>query len=314
MQKHIFGPILSRRFGKSLGIDLSSSLKQCNFDCLYCELSSSKTVSAYTKITPFNEIIKELDFAIKKHNNIDIITITANGEPTLYPQLDKLLLAIKQKNFNISTLILTNSANIYEANIIKTLMLFDEVKLSLDSAIEDTFVKLDRPHSGIKLNNIIDGMKIFSQNFKGKLYIEILIVEGLNDTIKEIKALNTILLTLKNITRIDLSSVDRPPAYPIEAIKYKKLYELSLHFDPNLPIHIVSRQNIDNLLQDYSKEDIINTLDKRPLTKEDIQILFSNEAKINLEYLLQNKTITIKKINKLEFYILSKNNTRVRKK
>ena len=87
----IFGPIPSRRFGISLGIDLSPSKKQCNFDCLYCELEGAKTVDKMDTFPSVDEIIKAIKESFKNHPKIDVITITCNGEPTLYPKLSDLI-------------------------------------------------------------------------------------------------------------------------------------------------------------------------------------------------------------------------------
>jgi len=87
----IFGPVASRRFGKSLGVDLSPNRKQCNFDCLYCELKPSKTVEKFEEIIPVETVLEEIKKGIAEHNDIDMLTITANGEPTLYPYLKDLI-------------------------------------------------------------------------------------------------------------------------------------------------------------------------------------------------------------------------------
>ncbi|WP_457599000.1 radical SAM protein, partial [Hydrogenimonas sp.] len=87
----IFGPIPSRRFGVSLGIDLSPGRKQCNFDCLYCELSPSKPVERSENPPPVERIITELADALEEHPDTEVITLTANGEPTLYPDLEELI-------------------------------------------------------------------------------------------------------------------------------------------------------------------------------------------------------------------------------
>ena len=89
-----FGPIPSRRFGMSLGIDLSASTKQCNFDCLYCELAPAKTVDKQSFISSVSDIVLQVKQSLQKHPNVDVITFTANGEPTLYPYLNELIDAI----------------------------------------------------------------------------------------------------------------------------------------------------------------------------------------------------------------------------
>ena len=149
----IFGPINSRRFGSSLGIDLSPALKQCNFDCLYCELAPSATVTKQSQIIDIATIIKEL----KEHLNdtIDVITLTANGEPTLYLELSKLIDEIDKIKKNTQTLILTNSASLVDEKVFSALLKLDQVKLSLDAISPDIFKKIDRPHKNIIVEDIV---------------------------------------------------------------------------------------------------------------------------------------------------------------
>jgi len=127
----IFGPIPSRRFGMSLGIDLSPTSKQCNFDCLYCELQVAKTVSKQTYSISVKDIISQLKIALKNHTNIDVITFTANGEPSLYPYLDELIDEVDKIKKNIKTLILSNGANIYSTEIQKVFLKIDIVNFIL---------------------------------------------------------------------------------------------------------------------------------------------------------------------------------------
>jgi wyosine [tRNA(Phe)-imidazoG37] synthetase (radical SAM superfamily) len=307
----IFGPLNSRRFGMSLGIDLSPSHKQCNFDCLYCELAPAATVDKQADTITVEAIITEL----KEHldEKIDVITLTANGEPTLYPYLDELIEEINKIKGNTQTLILTNSATLIDEKVYNSLLKLNQVKLSLDAVSADIFKKIDRPHASVKIDEIVEKVKAFSQEYKGKLFIEILFVHGLNDTKEEVAKLNDVLLSI-NATRIDLGTIDRPPAYPVMGISYKELHELSQLFDANLPIHIASRQHAEANQHPYSEEEILNTLDKRPLTQEDIELLFDNESKKRLEKLLDEKKVTVKKLENIEFYIPVKNLHRKKKK
>jgi wyosine [tRNA(Phe)-imidazoG37] synthetase (radical SAM superfamily) len=296
----IFGPINSRRFGVSLGIDLSPALKQCNFDCLYCELSPAKTVNKQTNTVRVSQIIKEL----RRHlnNKIDVITITANGEPTLYPYLDELIDEIDKIKNNTQTLILTNSANLTDEKIFNSLLKLDQVKLSLDAISKDIFTKIDRPSKNIDIDNIVQKVQKFSEAYQGKLYIEILFVHTLNDKKEEIKKLNDVLVSLKNITRVDIGTIDRPPAYNVVGISYKELHDISMMFDSTLPIHIASRVHAEPNNTSYNEQEILNTLDKRPLTIDDINLLFDKDSKKRLETLLNSKQIIIKSTQYLEFY------------
>ncbi|MFA6191379.1 MAG: radical SAM protein [Sulfurimonas sp.] len=296
----IFGPINSRRFGTSLGIDLSPALKQCNFDCLYCELAPMATVDKQTDIVSVKTIIDELQTHLDER--IDVITLTANGEPTLYPHLNELIEEIDKIKNHTETLILTNSASLVDENIFATLLKLDQVKLSLDAISPDVFKKIDRPHESIKIEDIVQKVEEFSKIYKGKLFIEILFVHGLNDTKEEIQKLNKALLEI-NATRIDLGTIDRPPAYPVVGISYKELHDISLMFDYILPIHIASRIHAEPNNAHYENNEILNTLDKRPLTMNDINLLFDDGSKERLEKLINEEKIVKKVVGNLEFLV-----------
>ncbi|WP_321778804.1 radical SAM protein [Sulfurimonas sp.] len=296
----IFGPINSRRFGSSLGIDLSPALKQCNFDCLYCELAPTATVDAQSHTVLVSQIINDL----KQHLDakIDVITLTANGEPTLYPNLDELIDAIDAIKNKTQTLILTNSATLVNDKVFTTLLKLDQVKLSLDAISDDIFKKIDRPHAKIDIKDVIQKVQEFSKVFTGKLFIEILFVHGLNDTKEEIQKLNDVLLDI-DASRVDLGTIDRPPAYPVVGISYKELHEASLLFDSSIPIHIASRVHAQPNNSEYSNEEILNTLDKRPLTMDDINLLFDDSSKKRLNLLIKSSKILKKVVGNLEFLV-----------
>ncbi len=117
MYKYIFGPIQSRRFGLSLGIDLSPEHKSCNFDCLYCELKPAKVTDAITNPPLVTSVISEVKEALQEYQNIDVITITANGEPTLYPYLDVLVDELNNIKKDKKLLILSNASTISDLKI-----------------------------------------------------------------------------------------------------------------------------------------------------------------------------------------------------
>ncbi len=308
----IFGPVSSRRFGTSLGVDLSPALKQCNFDCLYCELAPAQPVTKQKEVVAVKTVVDEL----KKHLNdeIDVITLTANGEPTLYPHLRELIKEIDKIKKNTKTLILTNSSTLTDSRVFETLKLLDQVKLSLDAVSANVFKKIDRPAKDVNIDEIIKALQRFSEEYTKELFIEILFVKGLNDTKEEITKLNETLLRLHNVKRIDIGTIDRPPAYPVEALEFNQLHAIAELFDASLPIHIASRKSTKPTQRSYTQEEILNTLDKRPLTKEDIELLFDVSSQEIFQKLLQNGQITTKKVDKIEFFLPSKNFLRKRAK
>lgn len=309
----IFGPVYSRRFGASLGIDLSPSHKQCNFDCLYCELAPAKAVVTQQDVVAAETIIDDLKKALAEHPHVDVITITANGEPTMYPYLNDLIDRIAPLKGGIQTLILSNSANLVDPAVFSTLLKLDQVKLSLDAATQPTFRKIDRPANGIEIDAIIDAIHRFSPLFRGKLFIEILFVKGVNDTPEEVAALNAALQGVR-CERIDIGTIDRPPAYPVEGLGFAELHEIAHRFDPSLPIHIVSRSHATAEAGPYSDEEILTTLDKRPLTRDDIDALFDEESKKRFQRLLEEEKIASIERSNIVFFVPSQNIGRKRTK
>ncbi|WP_281951294.1 radical SAM protein [Nitrosophilus kaiyonis] len=300
--KYIFGPVNSRRFGLSLGIDLSPDQKICNFDCLYCELEPAKPTDKILNPPNVDEIVKEVKEALKKYKDIDVITITSNGEPTLYKDLDKLVDELNKIKDNKKLLILSNGSLIYKKNIQKTLSKIDIVKLSLDCATKSCFKKLDRPLKSISidLEKIINGMIEFRKIYKGTLIIEILVVKGINDKKEEFEKLNDVLQKIKP-DRVDIGTIDRPPAYRVEPVSFEKLFELSNYLQ-NIPINIVSRKDSKNFEKELNEDEILNTLKHRPFTHDDIKTVFSKSSIKKFEKLLKEKKIGEKKISNVTFY------------
>ncbi|WP_457606568.1 radical SAM protein [Nitratifractor sp.] len=298
----IFGPIASRRFGKSLGIDLSPGGKQCNFDCVYCELTPAKPLDHYDKVLPPEEILDAVREGLARHDDIDVLTMTANGEPTLYPHLAELMEGIDALRGSTRTLILSNASTIDHEDIRRVLCRFDTVKLSLDCATVPCFKRIDRPHPTVNLERIKEGMLAFRKEYSGNLIVEILVVEGINDKEREIEALDEYLRLLRP-ERIDLGTIDRPPTYRVRPVPYSRLRELSLSFDPSLHVHISSRKDISDLLpSSYSEEEILETLSKRPLTREDIDLLMDEESRERFRKLLDEDRISSLENNGVIFY------------
>jgi wyosine [tRNA(Phe)-imidazoG37] synthetase (radical SAM superfamily) len=301
LAKVIFGPIHSRRFGKSLGIDLSPSKKQCNFDCLYCELDPAKTMGTQDEVLSVETIVSAIKKGLSEHPDIDFLTITANGEPTMYPHLSELIDEINKIKGNTKTLILSNAATIDDPKVQEALLKLDEVKLSLDCATQKCLKKLDRSHSSIDVENIKAGMLAFKKKYKGPLVIEILIVKTLNDSEEEIAKLNEFLLKLQP-TRIDIGTIDRPPAFDVKPVNYEELLHISHLFDSSLHVYIASRKKADISSSGYSYEEILETLSKRPLTQEDIEALMDEESQKRVENLLHKGKIKSVETNGVNFF------------
>ena len=297
---YTFGPVNSRRFGLSLGIDLSPEQKSCNFDCLYCELEPAKPVEGIHNPPKVEDVVAEVKKQLARFENIDVLTITANGEPTLYPNLDELIDELQKIKGDAKLLILSNASRIHEEAIQKALAKLDIVKLSLDCATPRCFRRLDRPLKGINIETIIEGMVAFRKRYSGLLVVEILVVAGINDKEEEFAALNEALQRIQP-DRIDIGTIDRPPAYKVEPVSYQRLFELSQKIK-NFPITIVSRHNEKNKLIDLSETEILHLLSHRPLTQSDVKSIFTPQTQKRFNKLLQNGEVKKTESGGLEFY------------
>lgn len=299
----VFGPVFSRRFGMSLGIDVVSSAdRECNFDCLYCELKSSKKVSKIESPEEVGFLLESARKVVQTGASIDVLTVTANGEPTIYKDLEFLIDGLNNIKTSQKTLILSNGSTICDELVRKSLMKFDIVKLSLDSARSESYKKIDRP-IGFDLEKTIECMASFSSNFGGELVLETLFVAGVNDSDEDIDALAEAYKTISPI-RIDLSSIDRPPAYNVKPIDEQKLFSIAEKIGLR-NISVAVRKNAPPLSNSYSKQDWLETLKKRPLTLSDAKFL-GDSASYNIFLQLSEEPFVVKKlVAGIEFFALS---------
>ena len=298
-QRYTFGPVNSRRFGISLGIDLSPENKSCNFDCVYCELKGAKPVSFIANPPKVKDIVFEVKEALKKFKDIDVITITSNGEPTLYDKLDSLVDELNKIKGDKKLLILSNSSTICDKKIQKILTKIDIVKLSLDCATQKCFKKIDRPIKGIEIEKLYNCMVNFSKIFPHQLVIEVLLVKGINDNEDEIKKINEILQLIKP-NRVDIGTIDRPPAYKVEPVEQDRIIELSKYFT-DLPLSVIYK-NKPSKKEDFSKDEILRLLAHRPQSSFDIENFFSDDSKSILKKLVKSGIVIKNDIAGVIFY------------
>ena len=297
----VFGPINSRRFGMSLGIDLSPKQKSCNFDCVYCELKGAKPVEEIENPPSIDEIISALKEALKVHQNIDVITLTANGEPTLYPHLKELITKVNELKGRAKTLILSNGSGVRDQKICEALQGLDIVKFSLDSAVQSTFKKIDRNKSGIEVNELIKAMAKFRKEFKGELVLEILVVAGFNDKEEEFTALNEAINEIAP-HRVDVGTIDRPPAYNVKGVDASRLEELASKIK-GVPVTIARAHKIEQKYE-FSKSEILAMLERRPQTTANVEENFSEHSKQILNKLLQDGAVYQTDVAGVKFYKL----------
>lgn len=301
MSSSIFGPVLSRRFGLSLGIDLvGDGLKKCNYDCLYCELPKAAKVSSLDEYKTPELITSEVETALTRHPDIDFITVTANGEPTLYPMLGELATLLRKIKGSKKLLILSNGSTICDAKVVKALKLFDVVKLSIDSALEGSFKKIDRPLD-ITPAKLIECMSSFRDEYDGILVLESLFVKGVNDSAEDIEALNKAYLRIR-ADRIDLSTIDRPPAYNVDKIGEDELMRIASTLDKSLMVSVATRKTSVAAARAFGDEEIIYMLKNRPFSSFDIETLYDENSKAALHKLVESNKIHTKDVAGTKFF------------
>lgn len=270
--KYTFGPVNSRRLGLSLGIDLLAE-KTCSYNCIYCEIGVSPVVTCDRKeYTPTAEIIAEIDTIIEHQSAskpIDIFTVTGNGEPTLHSGLGEIIHYIKNRT-DKPVAVLTNGSLLHRTDVRKDLSEADIVIPSLDAARESSFRKINRPAACNRLSELIDGLVTFSQEFTGKLWLEILIVKGLNDSPEDIMALQQAVARIQP-DMVQLNTVARPP---LEKYAMPVTQEELEHIASELPgkVEIIAdfSQKKKAKTRSANESEILHVLQRRPCTASDI--------------------------------------------
>jgi len=234
----IYGPLKSRRLGKSLGINMVPH-KTCSLDCVYCEAGSTTNLTIQRdSYIDINTIKNELELNISKANDIDYITICGTGEPTLHVDIGELIRHIKKKYFQYKLCLITNSTMFTYSNIWKDIVLCDLIMPSLDAVSYDVFQKIDRPHPQIDLSKIIEALTSFRSIYSNLMWLEIFFIEGINDTPAELALLKEVCLKISP-DLVQLNSLDRKGIFDwVKKMPANRMLEIKHYFFP-LPTIIV---------------------------------------------------------------------------
>ncbi|MBC8208221.1 MAG: radical SAM protein [Desulfobulbaceae bacterium] len=280
--KYLFGPVYSRRLGHSLGIDLLPP-KICTFNCVYCEVGpTTEATCERREYVPTEEIIAEIDEVLASQAGgkpIDVFTLTAMGEPTLHSGLGAIIDHIKA-NSDKPVAVLTNGTLFFDPQVRRDLQNADIVIPSLDSARQESFERVNQPAVCIKLAEVIEGLICFRKEFYGKIWLEILLVRGMNDSLLDLQALRDVVARI-NPERIQLNTVARPPmdstAGPVTQAKMNEAQDiLSEQYQGQIDI-LVDFQGT-NMMKGSRKEELLDELandieamlQRRPCTIEEI--------------------------------------------
>lgn len=293
-QEYIFGPVPSRRLGRSLGVDLVP-FKTCTYDCIYCQLgrTTNKTMQRKEWV-PFYEILGQLKE--KLFLNPDYITLSGSGEPTLFSRCGELIYQIKEIT-DVPVAILTNGSLLWMPEVRKSLMNADLVVPSLDAGSQHLFHYINRPHPDISFDTMVEGLIRFREEYRGAYWLEVFLLAGVNTPEMEIENLKTCIHTIQP-DRVQVNTVTRPPAERFaEPVPKEQMGNLAMQLF-ELSEVIADYRGIHAQQEFISqREDILTLLQRRPCSIEDIAAglgLHQNEVVKYIEELLASNEIEAK--------------------
>ena len=281
MYKHVFGPVPSRRLGISLGVDLVVS-KSCNLNCIFCECGATKKIQLERKrFKDMNEILEEISTVLKDIQP-DYITFSGSGEPTLSLDLGNISKAIKEDlKYQGKICLITNSLLLADENLMKELEYIDLIVPTLNTLTQDIFEKIVRPDYRTSVEEIRKGfINLNNSKYKGKIWIEIFILENINDSDKNFVDIANFLKS-ENIRydKIQLNTIDRVGAErDLKAISFEKISRAKKILEENGLNNIEIIKSLGELEEDkkiqVNQELLDNMKQKRLYQEEEINKIF----------------------------------------
>ncbi|UCG13447.1 MAG: radical SAM protein [Deltaproteobacteria bacterium] len=267
----IFGPVLSRRLGRSLGVDVVPP-KTCTYDCIYCESGPTTRLTA-ERFSPYSiaAILEELEYHLAMISPPpEVITLSGSGEPTLNRDIGKLIQRIQQLAA-LPVAVITNGSLLNFENVRNTLIHADLVLPSLDAATAEVFSRINRPHPSLRLDQIVAGLEEFRREFAGQMWLEILLVAGINDSTQEVEALQEVIARL-GPERVQVNTVDRPPSIPSAGpVSEARLTEIAEYFGKAAEvISCFDSATVSNRSSEHLAKTIAEMVRRRPCTERQV--------------------------------------------
>lgn len=284
MYKYLFGPVPSRRLGISLGVDLVPH-KVCSLDCIYCECGATTKLTLERKeYILYDRVTEELDHYFTYNPDPDYITFSGSGEPTLNVRLGDVLAFIKERKPNIPVAVLTNGTLLHQKQVRKELLKADVVLPSLDAATERAFMKLNRPHYALTLQDYMRGLEQFRREYRGQIWLEVLIIPGYNDDVPNLNKLKAAFQRIKP-DKVQLNTLDRPGAVENLSVAGQAELQKIVDFWQLEHVEIIAKPPERKDIKSYRKDTetaILETISRRPCTLEDlIKILGLHANEVN---------------------------------
>jgi len=293
--KYLYGPVPSRRLGLSLGVDIMPS-KVCTLDCVYCQIGKTTNKTLRRKeYLPVEPVLEELKERLDEGLTADYITLSGSGEPTLNERFGELIDEIKAVT-SIPVAVLTNGTLLMEPQVRQACAKADVVIPSLDAADQQTFLAINRPHDELNIEDIIDGLVLFRQEYAGQIWLEVFFIEGVNTGTDQIENIRKAVQKIRP-DKIQLNTAVRPTVETgVEKVSSRKLEKIAqmIGFDAEVIADFsddltCAENPFDrrNVFDPHIMQTVLSILKRRPCSLEDVSTAASISPNLAIKYIAE---------------------------
>jgi len=305
---YVYGPVPSRRLGRSLGVDLVP-FKTCTYDCMYCQLGhTTDQTTRRTRYVDTDRVLAEVKVKLESAPLPNYVSLAGSGEPTLHAGIGELIAGIKRLT-RVPVAVLTNGSLLWDPDVRKALMEADLVMPSLDAGDEATFQQVNRPHRDIAFDAMVDGLAAFTAQFRRLVWLEVMLVDGINATGREARKIAALARRIRP-SRVQLNTVSRPPAEGCaRAVPAEHLSRLAQCFGGSAEIisDVGSRDPAGSRDDTVSDTSILALLSRRPCTADGVAAglgLHIQIAAKRLDALAKNGAVVVQRRDDKSYYRL----------
>ncbi len=307
MKKLVFGPVPSRRLGFSLGVDLIPR-KYCSFDCIYCQLGvTTKTEVERRSFYEPALIVEQVVERVRQGGRIDCISLSGSGEPTLNSDIGWIIDRLK-KRISLPVAVITNSSLLNRKDVRKDIMAADIVLPSLDAPSEAVYRQINRPHESLGFAGIVEGLKVFCKEYKGKVRLEIMLINNINNDTEDIEIFKKIIDKIE-VEKVQLNTVVRPPAEKTaRRVLGTELLSISRFFGPGCEVIAGEERKQDvHARGEGWDESVLAMLGRRSLSLDDIARstgVSARSARAGMKKLTEEKKVRAVALDRRLFYLV----------
>lgn len=300
----VFGPVPSRRLGRSLGVDLIP-YKTCSYDCTYCQLgrTTCKTVKR-DEYVPTDRVLADLREALETGPAPDYITLSGSGEPTLHSGLEQVIAGIRAVS-DVPVAVLTNGSLLWQPEVADAVRMADLVAPSLDAGDEETFQAVNRPHPDMNFPRMVQGLIDFRQRYTGQIWLEVFLLAGITSSPVQVAKIAALAAKIKP-DRVQINTIARPPAEPeARGVSLEDLDVLAGLFTGTVEVVADHPLTAASAPGETGADRVLDLLRRRPCTLDDIASglgMHRNEVLKYTDRLVRTGEIMLQEVGGRAFY------------